>query len=180
MSAETGDTATDGPPDAVAGRERGETVRFQATDTDGWVAGEVDEARVEPDTYASVTVITPGYRGSLYDLETHYDPRTGWAAVQVLEREYQSQTTEFVERGALQELDVVSLGVGPGDLRPGWDVEHVDGTVYRVVETPAEREYDCKVLAYDRDGPGNTVAKVSTDELLADTIARPTDPEVDS
>jgi len=165
------------PPTAIVGRERGETVRFQVADVDGWVAGEVDDVRrgEDPETYAAVTVIKPGYQASLYDLESHYDPRVGWTTVTVLERAYECNDTTFVERGELEELEAVSLGVGPGDLRPGWDVEAVDGTVYRVVETPAEREYDSKVLAYDRDGAGNTVEKVSTDDLLADTIARPLD-----
>lgn len=166
--------ATDEVPPALAGAEEGATARFRAAETDLIVA-EVDDVRIGGDdlgNYAAVTLIETGHRGAVYDAESHYDPRVGWATPTVHKRLYGEVETDFVECGELEQLDCVETGIDPTALQAGDTIEHADGSLYRVVIPPTAREYDDKMLGYDLNGPSNVVEKVDPGKLLPDTLAR--------
>ncbi len=163
---------SDAAPEVLTDHDVGDTVRFSADELDDWIAGDVDDVRID-ESYAAITVIEPFHGGRVFDLEAHHDPRVGWTTPRAFRRDYDSAPTEFVDEGELETVDAISLGIDRERILAGDTIEHVDGDRYRVIIPPVEREYDDRVLAFNLDSSSNVAEKVDPADLLANTLARP-------
>lgn len=156
----TGDEDQERDHPELADLEKEATVRI-SVDGESMI-GEVDDVRHSREgaiVSHAVTVIEDGYQGSLWDLETQYDPRTGWNDVTGHERIYDDGPTSF-ETHETVTVERIERGVDPDAVEPGQTIKTADGDEYRVVVPPQEREYDSKILAYNLDSSGNACEKV--------------------
>lgn len=173
----TGDDDIPEPPEMLTGLSKGDRIRFDAADEPGYIIGEVDEVRTEPGKgTAAVTVMVGNHKPAVYDIESLYDPGDQqWQPVVAMRRQYSNTGTHFKDVGEVSTIHAVDLGVEPEELDPGRTARHADGTLYRVVEPPAEREFDNKMLGYALDAKGNTVEKVDTEKLMPETLRENTE-----
>ncbi len=148
----------------------GETVRAELDD-DTTLVAEIDGIRVHEEGEIIGNGLTlladpTSRRGNVWDVETEYDPRSGWSDIEASRREYTGSTTKFVPHGVVESIDTIALGISTEELDPGVTIEHADGTEYRVVMAPWEREYDDKALAFPLDRAGNHCEKVDPEEVV--------------
>jgi len=163
---------SDDVPEVLTGHSVNDTVRFSSEELDSWVAGDVDDVRID-ESYAALSVIESVHGGRVFDLECHYDPRTGWTTPRAFRRDYDSTPTDYVDLGELEAVESIRLGVEERQLLAGDTIEHVVGDRYRVIVPPEEREYDDRALAFNLDSSSNVAEKIDPADLLANTLGRP-------
>lgn len=155
-------------PSPLAGIKEGETLRVTLSESDDVIVGtaEAPRSNSEGDVQSdSLTVDSLDLRGPMWDLDVQFDPRYGWCEVQVTRRVYETEPTEFIEKGH-GTVEVIEPGIDPDRLDPGVTVEAIDASRYRVVVAPWEREYDSKVLAFNLDNRSNVLEKLSPREVI--------------
>lgn len=154
-------------PSPLAGIEEGETVRVSLAESDDVIVGTAEAPRSNSEgevQSASLTLDSLGRGGPMWDLDVQYDPRYGWSEVQVTRRVYETEPTEFIEKGH-GAVEVIEPGIDPDRLDPGVTVEAIDASRYRVVVAPWEREYDSKALAFNLENRSNVLEKLSPREV---------------
>ena len=110
-------------------------------------------------------MIEDDYRGDVWDVESQYDPREGWSDLVAVRRVYRAEETLFLDE-PVSGIEAVTLGVDSDRLDPGVTVEGIDGSRYRVVVPPWEREYDNKALAFNLDSGSNVCEKIDPSEVV--------------
>ncbi|WP_254810676.1 hypothetical protein [Natronosalvus amylolyticus] len=151
----------------LEGVEKGDTIRFTA---DGETEiGTVDEAVATKfeDTGFGYTTLPISIGRTIVDIGAEFKPGSGWTQLEATERVYSGKSgTEWQVIGPIEELVVLNPGIDADAVRLGDTLEHLDGTHYRVVELPYERQYDDKFLCYSRETASNACKKIDSSEVV--------------
>lgn len=132
-----------------------------------WMVLAVDEVKHRPtEDGGFVMVHSIDERSRWWDLTSTFTPQEGWSGFEAARRYQVGNETHWTDEVVVDELRRADLGVDPSRLEPGQDFDYYDGERYRVVVTPAERDYDEKVLAYCLSDGSNVTKKLDPGRIL--------------
>ena len=127
------------------------------------VVHKISHGGTPPGEFCRVEIVSSG---DVWDLESQYDPRSGWNGLEAFIR----GCTDRHEKGVVESIETVKLGVDPRRLEIGHDVRRWDGERFRIVRPPSEREHSNMALALPLDNPSKLCVDLDPAKIRPESV----------